>query len=139
MLTDTLSMARKIAEAAISMEQERTGHMPGSVAVVLSDDILVVTLHEELTPAEQALARTPAGAAQVQEFHKQLFTNSADPLRLEINRISGRVVREAAADIEPKTGSVVHALTTGTMVQVFLLNQSPSSHNSDGAETHLVS
>jgi GrpB-like predicted nucleotidyltransferase (UPF0157 family) len=30
-------------------------------------------------------------------------------------------VREAAAEIETETGTVVHAFTTGAMVQVFLL------------------
>jgi len=48
---------------------------------------LVVTLHGALSPAEQSLARSPAGAAQVQEFHRQLFTSSADGLRQEIKRI----------------------------------------------------
>lgn len=119
----TLRMARQIAKAASDLEQQRTGHRPHSVSVVLSEDIVVVTMHEALTPAEKALAKTPAGAAQVQDFHKQLFTNSSDPLRLEINRISGRVVREAAAEVEPTTGSVVHAFTTGRMVQVFLLTK----------------
>jgi uncharacterized protein YbcI len=128
-------MARRIAEAASSLERDRTGHLPKSVTVVLSDDILVVTLNEALTLAEKALAKTTAGAAQVQEFHRQLFTNSADPLRLEINRISGRVVREAAADIEPRTGSVVHAFTTGTMVQVFLLTSAVPSNTEDDKET----
>ena len=58
---------------------------------------------------------------RVQEFHRQLFRNSADSLRKEIKRITGRDVREAAAEIDSATGSVVHAFTTGTMVQVFLL------------------
>ena len=31
-------------------------------------------------------------------------------------------MREAAAEIETATGAVVHAFTTGAMVQVFLLN-----------------
>ena len=126
MVSNNLMMAQHIAQATSALELERTGHLPKSVAVALSDDILVVTLHEALTLAERELAKTPAGAAQVQEFHKQLFTNSADPIRLEINRISGRVVREAAGDVEPMSGSVVHAFTTGTMVQVFLLTKSTS-------------
>jgi uncharacterized protein YbcI len=46
------------------------------VTVVLSDDTLVVTLHEALSPAEKALACTPEGAVQVQEFHRQLFKSS---------------------------------------------------------------
>ena len=80
------TMAQQIAQAAIAFEQQRTGnHVPKSVTVVLSEDTLVITLHEALSPAEKALAKTPAGAAQVQEFHRQLFANSSDSLRQEIN------------------------------------------------------
>ena len=127
MNSPTSIMARQIAQAASTMEQHRTGHFPVTVTVVLSDEILVVTLHEGMTLAEKALAKTAVGAAQVQHFHKELFSNSSDPLRLEINRISGRVVREAATEIEPISGSVVHAFTTGTMVKVFLLTDSSPS------------
>src|SRR4029077_2295965 len=85
------------------------------------EDTLVVTLHDALTPAEKALAKSPAGATRVQEFHRQLFANSSDAFQQEIKRITGRDVREAAAEIEPGTGAVVHAFTTGAMVQVFQL------------------
>ena len=84
-----LIMAQRIAQVASKLELQRTGRSPGSVSVVLSDDILVVTLHENMTLAEKALAKTKAGAAQVQHFHKELFSNSSDPLRLEINRTVG--------------------------------------------------
>ena len=59
----------------------------------------------------------------MQEFHRQLFTNSANELRQEIKRITGVEVREATAEVETTTGTVVQVFTTGTMVQVFLLAQ----------------
>src|SRR5580765_2670857 len=118
-------MAKQIAQAAIAFEQRRTGnHVPKSVTVVLSEGTLVITLHEALSPAERALAKSPAGAAQVQEFHRQLFASSSDSLCQEIQRITGMAVREATAEIEPGSGTVVQAFTTGTMVQVFLLSGS---------------
>ncbi len=117
------SVAQQIAQAAIAFQQQRTGHEPKSVAVILSENTLVITLHGALSPAEQALARNPAGAAQVQEFHRQLFSDSADALRQEIKRITGVEVREATAEVEPNSGTVVQVFTTGTMVQVFLLAQ----------------
>jgi uncharacterized protein YbcI len=117
------SVAQQIAQAAIAFQHQRTGHEPKSVAVVLSGETLLVTLHGALSPAEQALALSPAGAAQVQEFHKQLFNNSADALRQEIKKITGVEVREATAEVEPTSGTVVQVFTTGTMVQVFLLAQ----------------
>jgi uncharacterized protein YbcI len=91
------------------------------VTVVLSGETLVITLHGALSRAERVLAQSPAGAAQVQEFHRQLFNNSADALRQEIKKITGVAVRELAAEVEPTTVTVVKAFTTGTVVQVFLL------------------
>jgi len=116
-------MAREIAKVAIAYQTERTGHAPASVTVVMSEETLVITLHDALTPAEKALALHTTGAAQVQDFHRQLFLSSAASLRKEITRITGREVREAAAEIEPATGAIVHAFTTGNLVQVFQLNE----------------
>jgi uncharacterized protein YbcI len=115
------NMAQQIATAAIAFEQQRTGHTPKSVTVVMSDNTLMITLHGALSPAERALAKSPVGAAKLQDFHRQLFTSAADSLRQEIKRITGVEVREAVAEVEPTTGTVVQAFTTGTVVQVFLL------------------
>jgi uncharacterized protein YbcI len=101
------SMAQQIAQAARAFEQQRTGHEPRSVTVVLSGKTLVITLHGALSPAERALAASPAGAAQLQEFHQQLFANASDALRQEIKRITGVEVREASAEVAPKTGATV--------------------------------
>jgi uncharacterized protein YbcI len=77
----------------------------------------VITLRGALSPAEKALAKSPAGAAQMQEFHRQLFANSSDSLRQEIKRITGVEVREANAEIETRTGAVMQMFATGTVVQ----------------------
>jgi uncharacterized protein YbcI len=102
------------------------------VAVILSENTLVITLHGALSPAERALAKSPAGAAQVQEFHRQLFIDSADSLRDEIKRITGVEVREATAEVEPTSGTVVQVFTTGTVVQVFLLASGVPAGNWSG-------
>ena len=116
------SIAKQIAQAAIAFEQRRNGsHLPKSVTVVLSEGTLVITLHEALTPAERALANSRAGAAELQEFHRQLFLSSSEALRQEIKRITGMEVREAVAEVEPTSGAVVHAFTTGNVVQVYQL------------------
>jgi uncharacterized protein YbcI len=116
------TMAQQIAQAAIAFEKRRTGnHVPKSVTVVLCEGTLVITLHDALSPAEKTLAQSPAGAAQMQEFHRQLFANSSDSLRQEIKRITGMDVREATAVIDPANGAVVQAFTTGNVVQVFQL------------------
>jgi uncharacterized protein YbcI len=116
-----LTMAQRVAEAASAFQQLRTGHAPHSVTVVMSENTLAVTLHGALSPVEKALAQSPAGASWVQEFHRQLFTSSAEPLCEEIKRITGSPVCEATAEVETTTGTVVQVFTTGAVVQVFLL------------------
>ena len=118
------TMAQQIAQAASVFEQQRTGLVPKSVTVVQSEGTLVVTLPGALSPAETALAKSPAGAVQVQEFHRELFASASDALRQEIKRITGVEVREAAAEVEPTTGTVVAVFTTGTVVHVYLLARS---------------
>lgn len=124
------SIAEQVAVAARKFQQKRTGHAPTAVTVVISESMVVVTLHGALTPAEQALAADPSGAAKVQEFHRQLFANASDEFRQEIQRITGVQVQEAAAEVEIDTGAIIHAFTNGTMVQVFQLagNVLPGSY-----------
>src|SRR5260370_5285279 len=126
--------ARQIAQAASAFEQQRTGRAPRSVTVVLSADTLVITVHGALSPAEKALSQSPDGAAQVQEFHRQLFTNACGPLRDEIKRITGGEVREATAEAETATGTVVQVFTSGTTVQVFLLADRLPTGSSSGVD-----
>lgn len=115
------NFSKELAEIALSMQSERTGHTPKAVTVVASDDTVVLTLHEALTPAEKILARTESGAAKVEQYHRALFAVSCDELRKEIQRLTGRRVREAAVVVEPATGAIVHAFTSGTVVQIFQL------------------
>jgi uncharacterized protein YbcI len=123
MVTDAnaSTMARRIAEAASTFEKQRTGHAPQSLTVVLSGDTLVITVRGALSPAETALARSPEGAAQVQQFHRLLFASACAPLRDEIKRITGVEVREASEEVDNATGAVMQVFTSGTTVQVFLL------------------
>jgi len=127
----TQTMAEQIAQAATAFQQQRTGHEPKSVSVVLGGDTLVVTLHGALSPAEQAMAQSPQGAATVREFHRQLFLTASATLRHQIKLITGMEVREATAEVEPSSGAVVQVFTSGTMVQVFQLSGkvAPGSFN----------
>jgi uncharacterized protein YbcI len=108
-------MAKQVALAACDFEQQRTGHSPKSVTAIFSEDTLVITLRGMLSPVEKDLAKGPAGAAQVQEFHRQLFLNSCGLLRREIQEITGVDVREATSEV---------ATESGTVVQIFLLADS---------------
>jgi uncharacterized protein YbcI len=130
------SVAQQIGQAAIAFQQQQTGHEPKSVAVVLSEDILLITLRGALSPAEIALTQSPGGAVQVRDFHRQLFNSSVDELQREITRISGAEVREATVDAAMATGTVVQFCATGTMVQVFLLAHSVAADSWSGNGSH---
>jgi len=106
------------------MQAERTGHTPKAVTVVASDNTIVFTFQEALTPAEKILAQTESGAAKVEQYHRALFAVSCSELRKEIGRLTGRRVREAAAALEPATGAVVQAFASGTIVHIFELEPS---------------
>jgi uncharacterized protein YbcI len=118
------TVARQIAQAACDFELQTRGHIPKSMTVVLSHDTLVITLHGALSPAERALAESPAGAAQVQEFHRYLFAKASGALRQDITRITGMEVSEAATEVATANGMVVQTFANGTIVQVFLLGGS---------------
>jgi uncharacterized protein YbcI len=128
------STAKQIARAAIDFERRTTSRVPKSVTVVLSGDTLVITLHGALSPAEKALAMSPEGIAQVQEFHRQLFASASDSMRQEIKRITGVEVRQAVAEVETATGTVVKVFTSGTVVQVFLLARGVPADSWSGDE-----
>lgn len=111
------TMARQVALAVSQFQQTCTCFALKSVAVVSSEDPLVVTLHGALSPAERVAGQSPAGAAQMQEFHRQLFGDACEPLQREIGGITGVEVREATAELETMTG---------TLVQGFLLARAVS-------------
>jgi uncharacterized protein YbcI len=114
-------LSKELAQIALAMQSERTGHTPKAVTVVASEETVVLTLHEALTPAEKILASSESGATKVEQYHRALFAVSCDELRKEIQRLTGRKVREAAVVVEPATGAIVHAFTSGTVVQIFQL------------------
>ena len=99
--------------------------MPSSVFVILSEDTLVITARETFSPAETAPAKSREVTAQLRELHRQLFTMASEPLRPEIRRITGVEVREATAEVETSTGTVVGVFTSGNTVQLFLLADFP--------------
>src|SRR5438874_5557001 len=131
--TPNLTMAQQIAQAASEFERQRTGHAPKSVTVVLNEDTLVITLRGALSPAEKAVANSPTAAAQMQEFHRQLFNHSSHALQQEIQRIIGVEVRKATAELETAPGAVMQLFATGTVVQVFLLAESVPGETWNGS------
>ena len=95
------SMAQRIAEVANALEEQGTGHKPKSVTVVLSDNTLVITLHEALIAGR---------AGPVQE------PGTADSLRQEIKRITEVEVRRRNRAGYRRRGEGVHDRNRGAGV-----------------------
>ena len=133
-----LTMTAQVAHAVRDFQQQRTGHTPKSVTVVLSEGVMVVTLHEALTPAEIILCQTDKGLTRLRDFHRDLIRGSLGPLGIEIERIAGVTLQEVVADIEPATGDIVHIFTTGTLLQVFKLTGDLSTETWVGIESELA-
>lgn len=108
--------AQQVAQAAMNFEQRLTGRRPGSVAVVISEDTLVVTLRGTYSRAEMALGKSPDGAARLRELHRQLFATASAPPRQEIRRITGVEVREGSAEVDTSTGTVVQVYSLAVSV-----------------------
>jgi len=56
------------------------------VTVVLSENTIVITAARDFDTGREGPGPDPEGAAQVQEFHKQLFNDTAGSLREEIQK-----------------------------------------------------
>ena len=115
------TLVQEIAEAVISFQDRATGHTPKAVTVVLSQDTLVIVLHAALSPAEKDLGRSPRGATQIQEFHRQLFSTASRELQDDMKRITGVEWTEAVAEVEPTTGGMVQAFARAAAIQLLHL------------------
>ena len=123
----------KIARAARAFEKRRTMHGRKWVPVFMNEDTIVIAVHGFLTAAEKALAQSPAGAAQVREFHRRLFTNVSAPLHRKTKKISGMEVRDTTAEIEPTTGGAVHVLSRATTQRIPRRQLAAACGNEPGA------
>jgi uncharacterized protein YbcI len=115
------TIGQKIARAASAFEKERTKRGRDWVAVFMNEDTIVIELHGCLTAVEKALAQSPAGAAEVREFHRRLFAYGSGALLRTIKSLTGMEVRDTTAAIDPTTGSVVQVFTTDTVAEQFVL------------------
>ena len=129
--------AKQLAGVARQSETHRTGRAPDSVTAVLVDDSLVITLRGCLSSAEKETAKTPDGAAQVRELHRQLFLSTSAPLRQEVETITGVAVLEATSEVSTLTGTVVLVFMLAANVAASTWSESksdPTSLDSSGSK-----
>ena len=138
--TSEIWLAKQLANVARQFEKHRTGRAPESVTAVLIDDTLVITLRGTLSSTEKELAKTPIGAAQVRELHRQLFLTSCSSLRQEIEVITGVGVLEVTSEVATHTGTVVMVFLLAANVTASTWSESktksePASLSSSGSGT----
>jgi uncharacterized protein YbcI len=94
----------KIATAITKFEREHLGRGPQEVQAWIIQDIILVRLKRVLTPAEEKLARDPAGQRLVKEMRQQLIEGSRALLDEMIVDLTGIQAVSLHSDISVKTG-----------------------------------
>ncbi len=106
------------------------------MTAVLIDDSLVITLRGELSSAEHEMARTPAGAAEVREDHRQQFLASGSSFQQQIEVLTGVAVLEATSEVSTHNGTVVYVVLLAAGVEASTWTESksgPTSLDSSGS------
>ena len=70
----------------------------------------------------------------MRELHRQLFATASGPLRQEIRQITGVAVREANAEVETSTGTVVQVFSLAHAVPADTWSGSDPSPAETGKE-----
>ena len=80
----SLHISQQLAHVASVLQQQRTGLAPKAVTAVLSEDTLVVTLHDALAATiEAVLEAQESHAAHVTAAYRLTFDQQADAYRVE--------------------------------------------------------
>lgn len=130
-------LAKQLADLARQYEMHRTGRAPESVTAVLIDDSLVITVRGMLSSAETELAKTPVGAAELRENHRQGFLTSGSSLQQQIAALTGVAVVEATSEVSTHSGTVVFVILLASSVAVSTWTESksqPTSLDSSGSK-----
>ena len=101
----------KIAAAITQFEREHLGRGPQEVRAWIIQDLILVRLKRVLTPAEEKLARDPAGHRLVKEVRRQLIEGSRSILDEMILRLTDVQVVSLHSDISVKTGERIFVFT----------------------------
>ena len=101
----------QIAAAITQFEREHLGRGPHEVRAWIIQDLIMVRLKRVLTPAEEKLARDPAGQRLVKEMRRQLIEGSRAMLNEMILNLTGVPVVSLHSDISVKTGERIFCFT----------------------------
>lgn len=110
-------LAQQIAQVAVAVEQNRTGQKPRSVAVVLCDDRLTITLRSNSSAATEIRGGNATRAAQETAVDRPLPNECVPLLRREIERIIGVRIREAAEEGGTTSGAAMRVFRPASSLE----------------------
>ncbi|MGR3177061.1 MAG: DUF2294 domain-containing protein [Candidatus Anammoxibacter sp.] len=101
----------QISEAIIKFEKEYMGRGPIETKTYIINDMVLVRLKGVLTPAEEQLSKTVAGADLIKKTRVQLLEGARILLDKLISDITSCQVKSLHSDISTKTGERVIIFT----------------------------
>ncbi len=103
----------QISEALIKFEKEYMGRGPIETKTYIISDMILVRLKGVLTPAEEHLAKSTAGADLIKKTRVQLLEGARFLLEKIISDVTKSKVKSLHSDISTKTGERVIIFTLG--------------------------
>jgi uncharacterized protein YbcI len=106
--------------AVLNFQKEFMQSHYSHLQVRLLDNVIEVDLtRTSPIPAEQLLAQTQEGRAQLRQMQQALFTAGQDILKKQLEEILGRKIYEMVTDLEPLSGKNTMVIrldaTTGSL------------------------
>ena len=91
--------------AVLNFQKEFIQSNYSHLQVQLLENLIEVDLTRTAPiPAEQLLAKTQEGQAQLRQMHQALFTAGRDILKKQLEQILGGTIDEMVTDLEPLSG-----------------------------------
>ena len=91
--------------AVLSFQKEFMQSHYSHIQVQLRENLIEVDLTRTAPiPAEERLAQTQEGRAQLKQMHQALFTAGQDILKTKLEEILGETISEMVPDLEPLSG-----------------------------------
>ncbi|ADU30495.1 DUF2294 domain-containing protein [Evansella cellulosilytica] len=97
----------EISKALTQWEKDFLGRGSVSVKTDILRDMIIVTLHGILTPAEYALCQTMEGMTTIKKTRSDLIETGVDTLKEMIGTITSEEVKSFHTDISTSTGERV--------------------------------
>jgi len=110
----------EISDAMVKLQREHTGRGPNQAHTYILEDLVVVRMHEVLTPAERQLTGNPHGQSLVKQFHQQMHEIARRELEGIIENHTGCKVTSLHSDVSTKTGEQMSIFVLDRNLEAFL-------------------